>query len=87
MYGNQESCTITNSNYIICFYLLLVDSYYAYRTISSFDSELNLKNTFQIYDFYGSIDSFAKSIHLKDEIYAFAYFYLLLVMLTLLLKN
>ena len=74
MFGYQESCTITNSNYIVCFYLSLINEYFAYGTISSFDSELDLKNTFYLYDFYGSIDSFAKSIHLKDEIVAFAYF-------------
>ena len=74
MYGSQESCTITKSNYIVCFYLKWGDDYLVYGTISSYDSELDLKNTFYLQDFYGAIDSFVKSIHVKDEIVSFAYF-------------
>ena len=70
--GNQVSCTITNSNFIVCFYLY--SNGYNYGTIVSFDSELNFKSSFQLLDFYGLNYTFSKFIHLKEEIVVLAYY-------------
>ena len=72
-FGNQASCSVTNSNHIACFYNHL-DGYMVFGTILSYDSELNCLDVYNLYDFYGSTYSFMKSIHLKEEIVVFAYY-------------
>ena len=73
-FGNQVSCTVTSSNYIACFYIYMNQYLMFFGTISSYDSELNCLDTYDLYDLYASAFSFMKCIHLKEEIAVFAYF-------------
>ena len=73
-FGNQASCSITNSNHIACFYNHFDGNYLIFGAILSYDSELNCLDVYDLNDFYGSAYSFMKCVHLKEEIVVFAYF-------------